>query len=315
MLNQKNSFAIITYCSHLGISGDIKPLTIGQWATYSQILMKNSLNPHETLEYTIDEYIQKLKISVEFATQLASLTQRKNTLGFEIRELNLRGIYITTRADSTYPNKIKKTLGIKSPPLFYYAGDISLLNNNLVGFVGSRTISKDDIDFTKKMIDTAASLNYGVVSGGAKGIDTEAITYALSKSLPVVSFTGDGLSKNLKNPTNISAVQNGQMLIISASKPSSGFTVGNAMNRNKYIYMSSLTTIVVKSDLEKGGTWAGAVESVKKEYSPVVGWNNESYLGNMKLINSYGVIPINSDWNFDLSTTKRVNEQQSLFDL
>lgn len=40
--------------------------------------------------------------------------------------------------------------------------------------------------------------------------------------------------------------------------------VGNAMQRNKYIYALSDIGLVINSDLNKGGTWAGAVEQLDK---------------------------------------------------
>jgi hypothetical protein len=46
--------------------------------------------------------------------------------------------------------------------------------------------------------------------------------------------------------------------------PSAGFNVGHAMQRNKLIYALADAALVVNSDYEKGGTWAGAVEQLEK---------------------------------------------------
>jgi predicted Rossmann fold nucleotide-binding protein DprA/Smf involved in DNA uptake len=43
-----------------------------------------------------------------------------------------------------------------------------------------------------------------------------------------------------------------------------GFSVGNAMQRNKLIYALADCALVVNSDHQKGGTWAGAVEQLEK---------------------------------------------------
>ena len=56
----------------------------------------------------------------------------------------------------------------------------------------------------------------------------------------------------------------GQLVLISPYDPSAGFNVGNAMQRNKLIYALADTSLVVSSDLNKGGTWAGAVEQLDK---------------------------------------------------
>ena len=44
------------------------------------------------------------------------------------------------------------------------------------------------------------------------------------------------------------------------------------MGRNKIIYGLSRCTIVVASDHETGGTWAGATEALKNGYGRVASW-------------------------------------------
>ena len=53
-------------------------------------------------------------------------------------------------------------------------------------------------------------------------------------------------------------------MLISPYDPSAGFNVGNAMQRNKLIYALADASLVVSSDLNKGGTWAGASEQLDK---------------------------------------------------
>jgi hypothetical protein len=57
--------------------------------------------------------------------------------------------------------------------------------------------------------------------------------------------------------------------LISRYDPASGFHVGNAMARNKDIYALSDAALVVATAKGTGGTWAGAVESLKKSIAPV----------------------------------------------
>jgi predicted Rossmann fold nucleotide-binding protein DprA/Smf involved in DNA uptake len=56
----------------------------------------------------------------------------------------------------------------------------------------------------------------------------------------------------------------GQLVLISPYDPAAGFNVGHAMQRNKLIYALADAALVVNSDYEKGGTWAGAVEQLEK---------------------------------------------------
>ena len=79
-------------------------------------------------------------------------------------------------------------------------------------------------------------------------------------------------------------------LLLSDIKPDAGFSAARAMNRNKYIYTSSYGTFVVASDYNKGGTWSGAVEAMKNEWTKVLVWNQREYEGNSKLIEK-GAVP------------------------
>lgn len=81
-----------------------------------------------------------------------------------------------------------------------------------------------------------------------------------------------------------------KQLLLSDIKPDVGFSAARAMNRNKYIYTSSYGTFVVASDYNKGGTWSGAVEAMKNEWTKVLVWDQREYEGNRKLIEK-GAVP------------------------
>ena len=83
------------------------------------------------------------------------------------------------------------------------------------------------------------------------------------------------------------------------------------MNRNKYIYASSYGTFVVASDYNKGGTWTGAAEALKKEWTKVFVWNHKEYNGNQKLIEKGGIPYVLSESSiFERITKKEENFQQ-----
>lgn len=89
------------------------------------------------------------------------------------------------------------------------------------------------------------------------------------------------------------------------------------MMRNRYIYAQSEAAVVVRSDLQKGGTWAGATEKLRNGWCPALCWDHP-YPGNRALIES-GALPIGDDWDGRIPETpapkKESYVQTSLFDL
>ena len=66
------------------------------------------------------------------------------------------------------------------------------------------------------------------------------------------------------------------------------------MGRNKLIYAGSLTTLVVASDIETGGTWAGAVESLKHGFGPVAVWRGPGEGPGNERLEQMGAMPVGS---------------------
>ena len=63
------------------------------------------------------------------------------------------------------------------------------------------------------------------------------------------------------------------------------------MGRNKLIYTLSDYAIVVASDAEKGGTWAGATEAMRAKWLPVFVLNHSAMSDGNKLLLQKGAIP------------------------
>ncbi|MBR6186132.1 MAG: DNA-protecting protein DprA [Clostridia bacterium] len=249
--------------------------------------------------------------------RIGRLLNREASLAFALNHLQDAGVYVVTRTDAQYPRRLKAALGNTCPPLFYYAGDLSLLDRPAVGYAGSRLITEEDLTFTRDTVAKTVRHGFIVVSGGAKGVDSTAETAALEKGSAAVSFLSDSLLRKIKVPQNLKALQKKNMLLLSAVNPDAGFHAGTAMMRNRYIYIQSQATVVVKSDYNKGGTWSGAVESLKHQWAPVLCRNQADIPGNQALINQ-GAIPIDSQWDGDVnqllaSRNSTQTEQLSMF--
>lgn len=313
-----NANAILTLCSHLCVGEEVVPLEPREWGELAKKLLGAGLKPEDLFQLSRIDFMEKLTLSDDYIDRILRLIDRNASLVFELSRLENIGISAITRADKEYPSKLKSVLGNNCPPIFYAAGDMKLLNDRFIGYVGSRTISDDDMEFTKETVSKTAEFGFGVVSGGAKGIDLVSEERSLELGMPVVEFLSDSMLKKIGKGSVIKAIGNGKLLLLSVAKPDAGFNVGIAMMRNRYIYAQSSGTVVVRSEYNKGGTWAGAIENLKYRWCKEFCRNKQTYQGNKALIEK-GAIPIDFDWDGDADRANypdetNVGTQLSLFD-
>lgn len=316
-MNQDAS-AIVTLCSHICVGEGVRPLEPKEYSKLAQKLHLAEKRPKDLFDFSENDYAEVLGFTVEQTERVMRLLDRSASLSFELGQYQNIGINAITRADAQYPKHLRKKLAGNCPPIFYCAGDISLLERESIGYVGARTVSPKDVEFTKRAVRKTVALGYGVVSGGAKGIDMVSGTEALLCDAFSVEYLSDSLLKKLKNSDVIRNIQKGALLLLSIAKPDAGFHTGMAMMRNRYIYAQSSGTVVVRSDLNKGGTWTGASENLKNNWCTTLCWDHP-YPGNQALIEK-GAIPIGDDWDGHISEPVKkvapaeVFEQASLFD-
>lgn len=198
------------------------------------------------------------------AQRLQRLLGRGFLLSQVVEHWQARAIWVVSRADAGYPRRLKWRLREDAPAVLYGCGDIALLETGGLAVVGSRHVDAVLIDYTVGIGQLAARAGRTVVSGGARGIDQAAMRGALEAGGYASGVLGDSLEKTAMNRDHRNMLLNGQLVLVSPYDPGAGFHVGHAMQRNKLIYALADTALVVSSDLNKGGTWAGAVEQLDK---------------------------------------------------
>ena len=187
-----------------------------------------------------------------------------------IEHWQARAIWVVSRADAEYPRRLKSLFREDAPAVIYGCGNMSLLESGGLAVVGSRHVDDSLIEYAMAVGRLAARARRTLVSGGAKGIDQAAMRGALEAGGKVSGVLADSLEKTAMNREHRNLLLDGQMVLISPYDPSAGFNVGHAMQRNKLIYALSDASLVVSSDLNKGGTWAGAIEQLDKlKFVPV----------------------------------------------
>ena len=261
--------AILLLCSHIGLKDEtLKPLTLKSWNELASVILKSNVKrPGNLFALSKEEMYKEPNIPKADIENILKLLSRSLELGVDLDRLYSKGINVVTRASSLYPRKLKKVLKDLAPPVLFYCGNISLLDKDGIGVVGSRKVEEAHIEFTKKLVQQAVSENLIIYSGGAKGIDDISQKEAFLRGGSYVSFLADSLEKKIKNKEVRENIESGRVLLITSSKPDAGFQVGLAMNRNKYIYASSKATFVIASDYNKGGTWNGAIQNMRHNWT------------------------------------------------
>ena len=287
MKNQLRN-VILSLTSHLTQSQE-RPLSPKEfWTLSSQI----------DLNLFVDsDPIEVLKSSTEISienSRITSLLDRGISLALKVEQYENVGIWTLTATDSEFPQKIKDNLGVNCPPVIHGFGNKNLFNNQSIGVVGSRNISEENKELAASIGSICAKNTITLVSGGAKGVDINSMTGAVNSGGTIIAVLADSLLKRAKDPSSQELAANDQALFITNYSPENEFSVASAMGRNKLIYGFSDSVVVVTSEYEKGGTWAGATEAIKSNYSKVLIWNGSDVTkGNKELI-KLGGIPINS---------------------
>jgi len=237
--------------------------------------------------------VDSFGLAAEMAERVVRLFDAATALAFELDRLEQSGVTVAASVDEDYPAALR-TLGAAAPPLLYVAGDPSLLQGRLLGVVGSRDVAPEGAAFAKEAAATAVGHGFGVVSGGAKGVDRLAMNAAVEAGGTAAGVLADSLLRTTRDPEVRRLITDGSVCLCTPYKPSAGFTVSGAMGRNKLIYALSEATLVVSSDVEKGGTWAGAVEALRQSIAPVLVWTGDGAPpGNARLA-SKGAVPVAS---------------------
>jgi DNA processing protein len=115
---------------------------------------------------------------------------------------------------------------------------------------------------------------------------------ALDAGGSTVGVLSDSLERAALNREHREFILNGQLTLVSPYDPSAGFNIGHAMQRNKLIYALSDAALVMNSDFEKGGTWAGAIEQLDKFRLVPVYVRSKGDVGKgLEALRQHGAIP------------------------
>lgn len=199
--------------------------------------------------------------------ELSLLNQTKTELGndaFLVEELLNQGYEIIPVTSKDYSPTLKANLKYNAPLILYVKGNKQILQEQSIAIVGSRNANEKSLQFTDNVAKKASSEYKVVVSGFAKGVDKQALDSAIlykGQSIIVlpqgITTFASGMKKYYKQ------IIEGDVLVLSTFHPKSPWSVELAMARNSIIYGLASEIYAAQSD-DKGGTWSGVCEGLKK---------------------------------------------------
>jgi len=188
-----------------------------------------------------------------------------STYAFMVEDLLEQGYSIIPITSQDYSPTLKKNLGrTYAPPVIYTKGNLQIMKEKSIAIVGSRKASDISLEFTDNVAKNASKDYKVVVSGFAKGVDKQALDSAIKykgQSIIVlpqgIATFQSGFKKYYKQ------IIDGDVLVLSTFYPKAPWSVQLAMGRNPIIY-GLASEIYVAESSEKGGTWSGVMDGLRK---------------------------------------------------
>ncbi len=184
---------------------------------------------------------------------------------FLAESLNNEGYELIPITSPVYSKTLKDNLkAAHSPALLYVKGNIQIMHEKSIAIVGSRNATDKSLEFADNIAKLASKEYKVVVSGFAKGVDKQALDSAIKYKghsiivLPqgIMTF-GSGYKNYYKQ------IVDGDVLVLSTFFPKAPWKAELAMARNPIIY-GLADEIYVAESSEKGGTWSGVIDGLRK---------------------------------------------------
>jgi len=283
-------------CGRFGVSKQMlpEPLPLSEYNQLASWLIENNLHPADLLLQDVITMLRDSTLKKPNPDRIEALLNRGASLALAIEAWMNSGLWMVGRSEESYPQRLKIVLKQVAPPILYGAGNQELLSGGGLAIVGSRDVDEEGQYFANRVAVRCARQDIQVVSGGARGVDREAMIAALDEGGEVIGVLANGLVQVARSKRYRDAIKEEKLVLVSAYDPNARFNIGNAMARNKHIYALSDWALVVSATLGKGGTWAGAMENLRHNWTPLfVRQGEQTPEGNQGLIEKGG-IPVDS---------------------
>jgi DNA processing protein len=188
-----------------------------------------------------------------------------STYAFMVEDLLEQGYHILPITSRDYSPTLKKNLGrTYAPPVIYTKGNLQIMKEKSIAIVGSRKANDVSLEFTDNVAKNASKDYKVVVSGFAKGVDKQALDSAIKYKGQSIIVLPQGIATFQSGfKKYYRQIIEGDVLVLSTFYPKAPWSVQLAMARNPIIY-GLASEIYVAESSEKGGTWSGVMDGLRK---------------------------------------------------
>ena len=220
-----------------------------------------------------------LELQREVSVRLTEEQRLAFMQDYEISD-RLSDVQYLSILDNNYPKSLLDELGINSPTVLSYRGNVALLSKNKVGFSGSRKVSDKGLGIATDIATQLSGQGFCLVSGYANGATTILV-------LP------EGISYFYVRKEIAPYWDWNRVLVVSEFDPQAKWMVSRAMKRNSTLIALSQAMLVIEAG-EKGGSLDAGLKSIdygKRLFVPQYAEFPTSALGNALLI-QHGAYPL-----------------------
>jgi len=233
------------------------------------------------------------------AKEILDLQRVKSELpgnAFFAENLLSQGYELIPITSPEYSKTLKQNLkSTYSPALLYVKGNKQILQEKSIAIVGSRAAEGKSLEFTDNIAKLASKDSKVVVSGFAKGVDKQALDSAIKYKGNSIIVLPQGITTfNSGFKTYYKHIVDGDVLVLSTFHPKAVWSAGLAMARNPIIYGLADEIFVAESS-EKGGTWSGVIDGLRKGRKIFVRMPDSNEKNANILLIQKGAIPVDNN--------------------
>jgi DNA processing protein len=217
--------------------------------TFKRLLEKFS-SPVNVFSAKIEELQNIPRLSRKSVSEILAAHKKLYEIEELLSVLRKRQFRIVTLFDSDYPSKLKRIRN--APPILYVFGELG--HKKCISIIGARDASPIGLKLAFKFAQELAEMGFTIVSGYAKGVDTQAHLGAIVGGGSTIMVLAMGILRFVLHE-ELEAVRK-QLLerstIISEFFPRNEWTAGQAMARNRITSGLADAVLVVEAGKKSG---------------------------------------------------------------